>query len=122
MKLQWFRYMCGICGELRFHTHWTERIPWVKDEEVESGGEVARVARRLRVRRALIVGGILAPYGLTVRYWEGGKYIISDMKGQSVIVNDLAGLWPWIEKLLGKPVDPLDERLLEYLQGSGVDG
>jgi hypothetical protein len=44
------------------------------------------------------------------------------MKGQSVIVNDLAGLWPWIEKLLGKPVDPLDERLLEYLQGSGVDG
>jgi len=113
--------MCGICGELRSHIHWTERIPWEKDEEVESGGDYARQIRRLRMRRASVVGRILKPYGLTVRDWEGGKYLLSDRKGRSVIVNDLSGLWPQVEKLLGKPLDPLDEKLLEYLQGAGED-
>ncbi|MEM4373861.1 MAG: hypothetical protein QXI97_02540 [Nitrososphaerota archaeon] len=107
--------MCGICGELVSHVHWAERVPWLAGDIVESGGELARVTRRLRMRRAEIVNKLLSYYGLMFADWQGGKYLLSDRKGQSVIVNDLAGLWTWVERILGRPLDPLDETLLNYL-------
>ncbi|MEM1949423.1 MAG: hypothetical protein QXQ48_05820 [Nitrososphaerota archaeon] len=111
--------MCGVCGELVSHVHWAEKVPWLAGDLVESGGELARVTRRLRMRRAEIVNKLLSHYGLTFSDWQGVKYLLSDRKGQSVMVNDLAGLWAWVERILGRPLDPLDETLLKSLTTAG---
>ncbi|MCS7137694.1 MAG: hypothetical protein NZ941_04910 [Candidatus Caldarchaeum sp.] len=107
--------MCGICGELVAYVHWAERVPWKSDDVVESGGDVAKIIRRLRMRKAEIVNTVLSFYGLSFSDWQGRKYLLSDKKGNFVLVDDLAGLWARVERLLGKPFDPLDENVLKFL-------
>jgi hypothetical protein len=55
-------------------------------------------------------------YGLRLNDWNGSKYILSDKKGRSLIVQDLGSLWPAVEKLLGRPIDPLDPSLHDALK------
>ncbi|GBC69629.1 hypothetical protein HRbin01_01331 [archaeon HR01] len=112
--------MCGICGELQSYIHWAERVPWEESELAESGGGMARSLQRLRIRRAAVVAKLLSAYGLEFSLWQGGKYILSDRKGGTAVINDMAQLWPAIHRILGKPFDPLDPKVLERIRAGGT--
>jgi hypothetical protein len=89
--------MCALCGVLR-NEHWAD----------------AGAGRRARVLRTTLLEHVLAPSGIGVREWAG-QYVVSDGKGRSEVAEDLAALWVAVERLAGKPLDPLDPLLLDAL-------
>ena len=89
--------MCALCGVLR-NEHWAD---------VGSG-------RRARVIRTALLERVLAPSGLGVREWAG-QYVVSDGKGRAEVADDLAGVWAAVERLSGRPLDPLDPAVMEAL-------
>ncbi|MER3409069.1 MAG: hypothetical protein C4305_00015 [Thermoleophilia bacterium] len=90
--------MCVLCGAL-LSDHWAE----------QEGG------RRARILRAGFANRVLSHFGLELRDWAGGVYVLADRKGRSAVVSDLGSLWAEAEKLHGRPLDPLDQGLLSAL-------
>ena len=108
--------MCVLCGEALTQIHWTDQ-PSDKRTTVSmlSGDSTQRARIRNRYHLVHIANRILCHYGLRLDDWSGSKYVLSDKKGSSVIVQDLGSLWPAAEKLIHRPLDPLDPSLLEAL-------
>ncbi|MDR3255339.1 MAG: hypothetical protein LBT31_07205 [Synergistaceae bacterium] len=109
--------MCILCGELVINVHWTDQ----KNHDREYGnivvaGESQRDRVRDRLRRVSFVNRILSFYGLDLRDWGGSKYILSDKKGSSKVVNDLGDMWQEAQKLTDNRLDPLDPGLLSHLR------
>jgi hypothetical protein len=88
--------MCSLCGVLASE-HWAEAD-----------------GRRARVFRAVLVDRVLGHFGLDLHEW-GGRYVVRDRKGSSVVVDDLPAVWAAAERLAGRPLDPLDPQLMESL-------
>lgn len=112
--------MCVLCGEFVAQAHWTDRHV----EDRARGANAAdfdynRERRRGRTRRATLANEVLKHYGLRVKDWEGGKYLVSDKKGRSELVQDLGSLWPVAARLAGSPLDPLEPALHETLSRDG---
>lgn len=109
--------MCVLCGrDFIAQVHWANRH--IEDKARVPGSdplEYQRDRRRDRVHRAALTNEVLRHYGLRVEDWSGSKYLLSDKKGRSEIVQDLGALWPAAEKLAGRPLDPLDPTLLHAL-------
>ncbi len=98
--------------------HWTDR--YVEDRARAAGPgvdptEYQRDRRRDRSHRAAVTNEVLGYYGLRVKDWAGSKYLLSDGKGNTEIVQDLGSLWPAAERILGRPLDPLDPALRERM-------
>lgn len=91
--------MCGLCGVLG-SDHWAER----------EGG------RRAHALRTRLAGWVLRHYGLELREWAGGTYVLSDRKGRFALAADLASLWAEAERLAGRRLDPLDPGLVAALR------
>jgi hypothetical protein len=108
--------MCVLCGEALTQIHWTDRRP---DERtivsMLAGDDFQRSRMRDRLHVVRLANRILCHYGLRLDDWNGSRYVLSDKKGSSIIVQDLGGLWPAAEKLIHRPLDPLDPSLLEAL-------
>lgn len=94
--------MCGLCGALGVD-HWAE-----------VGGD-----RRARLHRVALVRRVLAPFGLDLDDWGGSVYLVRDSKGSTAVAEDLGGIWQAAERLVGRPLDPLDPRLVRALHGDG---
>jgi len=90
--------MCALCGVL-LNEHWAE----------QDGG------RRARALRAAFANRVLSHFGLELRDWAGGVYVLRDGKGGSAVVSDLGTLWAEAEKLAGRALDPLDPMLVASL-------
>jgi hypothetical protein len=90
--------MCGLCGFL-MSEHWAE----------QSEG------RRARSFRVGLLNRVLDHYGLRLDDWAGRVYILRDRKGAAAIVENIGTLWPAAERLAGRPLDPLDPRLVRAL-------
>lgn len=89
--------MCSACGYPSRPGHWTE-------------AGLATPQDRLRARfvRAATLARVLRPYGLTAHDDGLGEgFTLSTLTGASVIVTDPAQLWPMVERLAGRPFDPL---------------
>ncbi|MCL5961986.1 MAG: hypothetical protein M1358_22185, partial [Chloroflexi bacterium] len=78
----------------------------------------ARVGDKMRDRaqRVRLFNLLLGQLGLKLQDWEGSNYLLLDKKGNQAIAPDLAGLWLSAEKMLGRPIDPLDPSYLESLR------
>jgi hypothetical protein len=87
--------VCALCGVLR-NEHWAD----------------AGAGRRDRVIRTAVLERVLAPAGIGVREWAG-QYVVWDGEGAVEVADDLAGLWAAVERLAGRPLDPLDPALVE---------
>jgi hypothetical protein len=64
---------------------------------------------RARFHRAGLLDKVLRPYGLTAH--DGGVVPgiqLSTLSGNQSIVPDLSAVWAEAERLLGRPIDPLD--------------
>ena len=79
------------------------------------GDDQQRVRMRDRLHLVRLANQILCHYGLRLDDWSGSKYILSDQKGNSALIQDLGSLWPAAEKIIHRPLDPLDPSLLEAL-------
>ena len=90
--------MCALCGVLS-NEHWAE-----------AGGD-----RRERLFRARLLDRVLDHFGLDLVPWGRG-YVVRDRKGRSVVVDSLGAVWVEAEKLVGRPLDPLDDALVTSLE------
>jgi len=113
--------MCILCGEFVNQIHWTEKH--VEDRaraSVDAGAkdQSRRSRRRERIQRAAVTNQVLRHYGLRVSDWSGTRYVLSDGKGRSELVQDLGSLWPAAHKLVGRPLDPLDPTLQTALRAA----
>ena len=88
--------MCSLCGDRSTRPHWTE-----------AGGDDPAERRRERAARLVAARALLAPRGLTLTDWQG-QYMVGNGRGGSIVVGDLGGCWVAAERLLGRPVDPLE--------------
>ena len=88
--------MCALCGVLA-NEHWAE-----------VGG------RRGRLARARLIDRVLDTAALDLEAW-GQAYVLRDRKGRAVVVENLGAVWVEAEKLLGRPLDPLDPKVVASL-------
>lgn len=90
--------MCNACGNPAVPGHWTE-----------AGAATPGDRLRARFHRAALLNKLLRPFGLTAH--DGGVVPgiqLSTLSGNQSIVPDLSALWVEAERLIGRPIDPLD--------------
>lgn len=89
--------MCSACGYPVRPGHWTN-----------AGLDTPHDRLRARFTRVAVLSRVLRPYGLTAHDDGVGEGLtLSTLSGASVIVTDPAQLWPTVERLAGRPFDPL---------------
>lgn len=89
--------MCSLCGFPAAPGHWTE-----------AGADSAHDRLRERFRRTAILSALLRPLGVAVH--DGGLVPgiqVTAPGGGSTIVPDLEALWVELERITGRPFDPL---------------
>jgi hypothetical protein len=95
--------MCSACGFPATEGHWSE-----------AGAADAHQRLRARFIRARKLNAVLQNYGLSA--YDDGQMPgiqIADRTGQVILARDLRDVWIAVEKLIGKPIDPLDSRFRE---------
>ncbi len=65
--------------------------------------------------RAALLNRVLGHFGLSLQDWAGTVYVLRDCKGSSAVVADISAVWSEAERLLGRPLDPLDASLVAGL-------
>lgn len=111
--------MCILCGEMISTLHWSE----VRFKETQTQilvGEEQKQRLQTRLQKVRIINEILEFYGLKFRDWHGSKFLLSNKKGRSVIVNDLGDLWIKAKELHQGNFDALDEKLLNFLRSKNA--
>jgi len=53
-----------------------------------------------------------------VEDFQGTSYLLLGPTGKQELANGLDSLWQAAERMLGRPLDPLDPRLLDHLEPS----
>jgi hypothetical protein len=101
--------MCCLCGVFLTETHWA-------DAAMSGPENGARTRRHERLHRVALANRVLKHYGLKVGDWQGSAYLLSSQTGQTTVVQSIAAVWPAAEQLRKRPLDPLDERLIETLE------
>ncbi len=89
--------MCSLCGFPAAPGHWTE-----------AGAASPHDRLRERFRRVAMLAVLLRPCGVTVH--DGGLVPgiqVTGPGGASTIVPDLEALWIEVERITGRPYDPL---------------
>lgn len=107
--------MCILCGELITQIHWTESASEKMKKSTIVVGEHQGSRKRNRLHKVQLLNQIFAHYGLKLSEWQGSKFILRNRQGKVALVHDLGALWPAVEEMMGKPLDPLDPTLLEQL-------
>ncbi len=102
--------MCALCGVLGGNEHWTAPV---KRAGVYVVGEEPADRRRERRRRISEANAILGLIGLRLEDWRANSYILRSRTGKSEVVANLAALWPAAEALAGRPLDPLNSKILD---------
>lgn len=109
--------MCVLCWQFLTEDHWSEKHFHI-GEDAAAGGDREHIRRRDWRHRTQVLNHILGAYGLRLEDWQSRSYVLSDRKGSTIIVQDLGGLWPAAEQLVGRPLDPLDPQLISTLTES----
>ena len=96
--------MCGLCGLIGEDGHWSDPL----------GDSVPR--RRERLRRIAAINRVVAPFRITVSDVQGASYLVQGATGRQALAIGLEALWQQAQLLAGRPLDPLDPRILEALE------
>jgi hypothetical protein len=94
--------------------HWAEAGGVSNDTD----DELTRMRRRERQLRVAHLNRVLRGFSCTVSDWQGHAYLLATLTGKTEIVDNLAQLWPAVERLSGHRTDPLDADLLERLRAA----
>ena len=107
--------MCGLCGILGGHDHWTDAIA---RDGVYTRNHSPRARRLERAQRIRTANLVLRHFGLKLDDWLASSYILRTATGKSEVFESLIHLWPTAEKLIGRPCDPLDDAFIDRLEGN----
>ncbi|MDB5777170.1 MAG: hypothetical protein JWP38_3303 [Herbaspirillum sp.] len=102
--------MCGLCGMLGGEAHWSDAGRAASDEDL------TRTRHRERQLRVAQLNRVLRGFSCTVSDWQGHAYLLSTLTGNTEIIDNLAQLWPAVERLSGRIADPLAADVLARLQ------
>lgn len=105
--------MCSLCGVLGGAEHWADAHAR-PGAFTRNTGPLER--RRERARRVTEANRILGALGLVLSDWQGSAFQLSTRTGKTELVDTLGHLWTAAEKLIGRPVDPLDPALMERME------
>ena len=94
--------MCGVCGLLDNGPQWSD--PLRKDIP----------PRQLRLLQLALLNRALKPWRLTLSEVHDSGLLASPT-GQQTLVSSLDVLWKEAEKLIRRPIDPLDDNWLAAL-------
>ena len=106
--------MCIFCGDFISNVHWTDFKNDASSEIIV--GDLQRVRQQARIERVHFINKILVFYQLKLTDWNGSKFILNDLKGNSSIVHDLGTLWAKVEKCIGYAIDPLSTNLMDKIE------
>lgn len=106
--------MCVLCGELIEQVHWTDMERRQLDTVVS--GQFQRERKRSRLLRTKICNELLNAYGITLKEWNNSKFIMTNGKGKFAVLHDLGQIWNKADEMIGHPIDPLDETVLQRLR------
>ncbi|MBP2199738.1 hypothetical protein [Pantoea cypripedii] len=96
--------MCGVCGLLDNGPQWSDPL-W---QDLP--------ARQLRLQQLALLNRALKPWRLSLTEFHN-SWLLASPTGQQTLVNSLDVLWKEAEKMMRRPVDPLDENWLAALEG-----
>lgn len=96
--------MCGLCGLLGEDIHWSDPL---RDELPR---------RRERLQRISAINRVMAPFRLSVSDFQGSAYLVHGATGRQELASGLDEVWAKAQAILGRPLDPLDSRVLDYLE------
>ncbi|WP_136660535.1 hypothetical protein [Nitratireductor sp. XY-223] len=102
--------MCGLCGLLGI-VHWAE----ISAHRQAFGGDGTPTPRSERIERTRLVNAALRPRRMKVGDFQATSYVVSSPTGRQEVVDDLQAVWSAVERLSGRPIDPLDEGYLRDL-------
>ena len=94
--------MCSSCG-----------FPEITEYWADAGASSNRDRMRSRLERSSKLRQVLKAYGLS--YHDDGMRShsqVDNLKGRVELVLNLEELWTLVEELLGKPINPLDNKFL----------
>jgi hypothetical protein len=105
--------MCALCGVLGGAEHWTAAVarPGVFTRNIDAASR-----RRERTSQVAAANAILKHYRVSLADWQGTAFVLSTATGKTEIVDNLGHLWTAVERLTGKPCDPLDAELISVME------
>jgi hypothetical protein len=92
--------MCGLCGIFGEKTHWSTQ------------GVAKGTSRRQRFFRLQALNRVLSLVHYAIRDFSGTDYVLCSPTGAQTVVKEMGQMWQDLEKLSGKPLDPLDEKMI----------
>lgn len=99
--------------------HWTDQplhdVDYRRQRTIVAGSR-QRDRMRQRLHRVQIANQILSYYGLSIKEWNGSRYILFDKKGSSKVIYDLGGMWKAASEMVHKEMDPLDPEFLKSIR------
>jgi hypothetical protein len=100
--------MCGLWGR---EDHWSgaARLP--------GGLQAEPPLMRSRQAQAALLSRFTRPHAL-VRDWGASAWVVEGRTGGSEVVSTLGDVWQAVERLTGKPVDPLDLAWIQSFEGA----
>jgi hypothetical protein len=101
--------MCGLCGALGGERHWSDA------GDGRSGG-----TRLRRLGRIRLLAPLVGYFGLALRDMGANRYVLRGREGNLAQIDNLAGLWPAVERATGRTCDPLEPELLAFLERAGA--
>ena len=111
--------MCGLCGFWQSKTHWSMRS---QNPKVFGAIGHSSDLMRERLHQAAVLNRVTRAFGVSVRDWEASRWVLDSVNGGCEVVDSIAAMWPAIETLSKRKVDPLSSALLEALAGSATSG
>jgi len=104
--------MCGLCGILA-----GARRGAGPEASLFAAAASTTHGRQERHKRLRLLNQVLRHYRLTLTDFAGSGFVLRSPTGRSELVSSVGALWPAVERLSGKPCDPLDPALLATLDG-----
>ena len=105
--------MCALCGVLGGAEHWTAAAarPGVFTRNTDAASR-----RRERTSQVAAANEVLKHYRVSLIDWQVTAFVLSSATGKTEIVDTLGHLWTAVERLTGKPCDPLDAELITLME------
>ncbi len=100
--------MCGLCGMFGERGDWTT-------PSVELQPREGRTRRAERAQRVRLANRVLNAFALSLDDWQGTSFVVRSATGSSEMAATISEVWKVAEKMLGRPIDPLDPGLLARL-------
>jgi len=96
--------MCGLCGLLNDAPQWSDPLR-----------HSSLPPRQLRLQQLKVLNRALAPLRLKLSDVHGSSWLLASPTGQQAVITRLDQLWVEAERLLKRPIDPLDDNYLDAL-------